>query len=387
MTEFSYWFRDVSDTPRFPTLSENINVDAIVIGGGIAGLSAAYFLSKAGIKTALLEANNIGSGDSGYTTAFATQFLDSLEATIATWDISKNGLNLLRQTITEEKIDCDWEDMEGICFTQKTDNDSQNKFLQTVKKLQKRDLSIEYLTNKVVSETVNLNVTAAYRKKENESQFHIRKFLIGLAKRAETSGTLIFENSEVIDIKRGNVVTVKTASGSIAAPWLVVATGEPAMSFFPATADNLTSVVSYILDVQYTGKKSFVPHALLWDDSEPYHYLRWVGPNEFLLGGEDWKMKEKKSKINPHLQLENWLTTICKKEDFKIINKWQGTLFYTPDMLPLIDSHPAYGKNIIFLTGFGGNGMTLGFLSGNIASDIIQQKKNNYQNLFLFNRF
>src|SRR6187551_2447373 len=52
----------------FPALSENLHVDVAVIGGGIAGVSTAYALSRAGKKVALLEANTIASGTTGRST-------------------------------------------------------------------------------------------------------------------------------------------------------------------------------------------------------------------------------------------------------------------------------------------------------------------------------
>lgn len=105
------------------------------------------------------------------------------------------------------------------------------------------------------------------------------------------------------------------------------------------------------------------------------------------MGGQDWLMKEPKPKIDPHQELKNWLNNFCiQKEKFKVVNKWQGSIFSTPDILPYIDSHPAYGKNVVFLAGWGGNGIAHGFLAGNIATDMIQNKSNKHQSIFSFNR-
>lgn len=379
----SYWFKAVSDRRRFLALHGEKKVDVVIIGGGIAGISTAYWLAKAGVKTALLEMGNIATGDSGYTTAMATHFLDSVDATVKAWDASEAGIELLQKTIQEEKISCDWQMVDGIGFSR--DSDLQ-EFAETVRTFQAKDAGVEYLNKNEASSTVGAPVEAAYRKKGSEGQFHIRKFLLGLAKLAIKNQALIFEDSEALDISLGNLITIKTAKGKIIADWLVVASGIPPLKFFPEVAKNLATAITYVINVKFIKDKPF-PRSIFWDNLEPYHYFRWVGDSELILGGQDWLMKSKKPTVDPHAELENWLRNLCGKDaEFKVVNKWQGSIFSTPDNLPYVGSHPAYGANIIFLTGWAGVGMAHGFLAGNIAADMIQKKENQFQKLFSFDR-
>ena len=64
----SFWI-DTTPETDYPSLENDIEVDAVIVGGGITGLTAAYLLKKNGIKTALLEANRIAKGVSAHTTA------------------------------------------------------------------------------------------------------------------------------------------------------------------------------------------------------------------------------------------------------------------------------------------------------------------------------
>ncbi|MGI8634621.1 MAG: FAD-dependent oxidoreductase, partial [Segetibacter sp.] len=65
--EFSYWM-DSATAPQYPVLENDIQVDVAILGGGIAGLSSAYTLKKAGLTVAVLEKKTVGSGITGHTT-------------------------------------------------------------------------------------------------------------------------------------------------------------------------------------------------------------------------------------------------------------------------------------------------------------------------------
>jgi glycine/D-amino acid oxidase-like deaminating enzyme len=58
------------------TLDRDLTVDALVIGGGMTGLTSAYLLAEAGVTVALVERQRIASGDTGHTTAHLTAVTD-----------------------------------------------------------------------------------------------------------------------------------------------------------------------------------------------------------------------------------------------------------------------------------------------------------------------
>ena len=55
----SCWIDSVKERNKFDALEENIKTDICIIGGGLAGLSTAYNLSKYKIRTVLLEKDEI----------------------------------------------------------------------------------------------------------------------------------------------------------------------------------------------------------------------------------------------------------------------------------------------------------------------------------------
>src|ERR687890_2660150 len=120
------WYANIEQPIKFAKLANNIPsseggepVDVVVIGGGIAGLTTAYLVSKSGKKVVVIEDGYIGSGETSRTTAHITHALDdryyNLEkrhgvqgARIAA-ESHTAAINLIESLIKEEKIDCDFE--------------------------------------------------------------------------------------------------------------------------------------------------------------------------------------------------------------------------------------------------------------------------------------
>jgi hypothetical protein len=75
MTNVPYWI-DSAPIKRFPGLKKNTNVDAVVVGAGVTGITTAYLLKKAGLTVALIERERVASIDTGHTTAHLTYVTD-----------------------------------------------------------------------------------------------------------------------------------------------------------------------------------------------------------------------------------------------------------------------------------------------------------------------
>jgi len=67
----SFWSK-TETLPGRPALPGDLKADAAVIGAGLAGVLTAYFLQAAGLRTVVLEASRIGSGQTKNTTAKIT---------------------------------------------------------------------------------------------------------------------------------------------------------------------------------------------------------------------------------------------------------------------------------------------------------------------------
>src|SRR5207302_6179302 len=78
----SIW-QATADVPTFPALDEDLTVDVCIVGAGIAGLTTAYELARAGRRVAVLDDGPIGGGETGRTTAHIATAVDDYYHEIA----------------------------------------------------------------------------------------------------------------------------------------------------------------------------------------------------------------------------------------------------------------------------------------------------------------
>ncbi len=77
----SYWMAS-TESQDYPALDRDINVDVLIVGGGLTGITCAYFLQKEGMRVAILEADRIAQGTTGHTTAKITSQHDIIYSKI-----------------------------------------------------------------------------------------------------------------------------------------------------------------------------------------------------------------------------------------------------------------------------------------------------------------
>ena len=70
----NYWFTTLLGIkePIQPPLTSDIEADILIVGGGAAGLAAAYSLMDKGVKVVLLERNICGGSSTGKSAGFLT---------------------------------------------------------------------------------------------------------------------------------------------------------------------------------------------------------------------------------------------------------------------------------------------------------------------------
>ena len=114
----SLWIGTGPDAPEHPELDRDVETDVAVIGGGIVGVTTALLLKEAGLRVALIEADRIGLGVTGHTTAKVSSqhgfVYDRLASRFGAENAAIYGaaneaaLRWMADRVEADGIDCDW---------------------------------------------------------------------------------------------------------------------------------------------------------------------------------------------------------------------------------------------------------------------------------------
>ncbi len=393
-SNISYWL-DTAPAIKFKALKSDKQTDVLVIGGGIAGLTSAYCLIKEGKKVILVDDGNIGSGESGRTTAHLTCALDdryySLEkyfgeegAKLAAQS-HMEAIDWIEKTVSTEKIDCNFKRVDGYLFADPTDaKDALDKEFEATRRAGLNTKRLDIVP------VINSETDSGCIKFPGQGQFHIMKYLQGLADAIIAMGGEIYTGTHIDNIEKNK------ASGkgfSIGAKDIIVATNSPINDWLQMHTKQYP-YRTYVIGIRI--EKGSLPDNLWWDTGnqdakwsvKPYHYARIdTSPREhdvLIIGGEDHKIGQADAeKINEEDRYEALIYWALRHFPVQadIVYKWSG------QVLEPVDSLGYLGKNqgddhIYIITGDSGNGMTHCTLGGLIITDLIMKRKNKYSELY-----
>lgn len=357
--------------------------DALVIGGGITGLTTALLLQKQGKQTVIAEAYTLGFGTTGGTSAHLNTFFDATYADVES-DFSEDAAKLLAQCgkeaysiiagfADEYGIDCDLESKDGYLYAE---TDDEAKILDEI-------LTASQKAGIEVEEAETNGVKVPFKKSivfKNQGQFHPLKYLYGLAKAYVNAGGIILENTFIreqsyqdgVHHAKGDDVTIK-AKNFIYATHL-----PPGINIFDATCAPYRS---YVIGVTLKNDADY-PDALSYDSKDPYHYFRTHvvdGQKYLLVGGEDHKTGHEDPEA-AFDTLENYIRDYYDVDEVGF--KWSSQYYVPNDQLPFIGQMPMGDENLYVATGYNGNGMMFGTISGKMISDAILDVDSPYKDLF-----
>ncbi len=357
-----------------------MEVDAAVVGGGIAGLQTAYQLMRAGLKIAVVESGRIVEDVTGYTTGKLTsqhgpiykRLVDELgpqKAQIYA-DANQGAIGKIASLIEEHAVDCDLHESEAYLFTEQEENlDAIKAQLEPAKRLG--------LPASFVEETPLYFAYGALRF-EHQFRWHPRKFLMFLAGEIAVGGGYVLEETRALDVvKEGKKLLLKTDKGVVRARSVVIATNRP---FFhnELFAPVLHPVRSYVLGVRLADE---TPEGLFFSIDGQGSSMRPqpVGDHQiFMVGGWDDKL--------PVYETAGQYELVEKyaEERFNIASvdyHWFTQDQSTPDRLPLVGLMPG-SDNIYVAAGFNGWGMTTSYVSATVIRDLITGSHNSAAALF-----
>ncbi len=357
----SIWLDTIKEK-HFPTLKERKNVDVLIIGGGLTGISLLYELKDTNFNVCLVERGKIGHGITSKSTA-KINYLQGITYSKIQKEVSKTSAHLylhsqldaikrIKEIIAKEKIDCDFEEVTSYVYEMKE---------------KKKELENEYLFLQKEGCPVKLEDHRISAK--NNYVFHPLKYLYALSEKCLEKQKEIYENTIITNIESQKDGYLCTGTSTIYAKKIVLACHYPFL-LFPFFLPLRTYIEkSYIL-AQKTplyAKESWIttPKEIL---SKRYYSYK-NESYEIILGASHILGNKKNERQN--------FSQIMQKHNPEYI--WSNEDIMTSDYMPYIGS---IQKDYYISTGYNTWGMTNSILGSMIIKDIILQKENPYVKVF-----
>jgi glycine/D-amino acid oxidase-like deaminating enzyme len=380
----SFWLNDspyhvVRSTPELPSRSQ-----VVVIGGGITGVSTAYWLRKQGIDVTLLEQRGISEGATGrngghIAAAPIEQFIAALktygrDTAYAMWEYSKRTTQAIKDFVAEHNVRCDLQFSGGAELA--LSQEERIHIQKIAETLAKYGFEFDYWDADTCAEKMHSPDFVGGFFLDVRGQLWAAKLVFAIAEQALQLGANFQTQTPVTMIERTRShLIVRSDRGDIYADHVVHATNAWANQLLPFLKDIIRPIRGQVLVTE--------PVERLWDfgfsTNYDYEYCIQRPDLRIVLGGMRWKSPTYEENINDDTQVESHVSKGLREflpkhfsalKQVQIEQEWTGIMGFSPDHNPLIGELPDRPNEWI-AAGFTGHGMSRTFYAGKAIAELI----------------
>lgn len=376
----SYYAATAHPAPPRPELAGQERADVCVVGGGIAGCSAALDLASRGYRVVLLEARRVGwgaSGRSGGQAIFgfgASQdvVVDQVgpEAARLMWDVSVEALALLRHRVEEHRIDCDlhWGHLHVAT------KERQRRELEALH----AELGERYgYAGTRMLDRPDVEALLATRRycaglyDPGSGHLHPLNYTLGLARAAETAGARIFEASRVRSVRHGGTVRLSTSAGHVDADHVIFSRGGYLDGVRTVADWRVMPVGTYVVATQPLGeariRELVRENVAVADVNFVLDYFRCSADHRLLFGGRV-SYSGIDARNTGRATRARMLRVFPQLADARLDYVWGGYVDITMNRVP---DFGRIAPNVLYLQGFSGHGIAMAGMAGRLAADAV----------------
>lgn len=374
----SWYAATMVETPSRPPLSLDLDIDVCVIGGGLAGLTAAREIARRGWSVVLLERGRLAHSASGRNTGFVLPGFGAdadrlvarvgFERTKDLWSLAQAGLDYVRGTVASEKA-AGVDPQNGWLYVSKKDNS--DEFLSYVALLGELGCEIEgWPTERVrtVLRSERYFYAINYLK---ALTIHPLNYALALAAAAERDGARIFEATPALSIDPSGVrKRIVTPGARLRADHVVLCGNVELGGLLPRLAATLVPLTTYAITTAPLGEKlaeTVGYRGGISDSDHADNHYRIVGGDRLMLSGRatTWARDARRYVAALTGDIKR---TYPQLGDVTAEYAWNGTLGLTVHRMPQIGE---LGPGVWLASGFGGHGLNTTATAGNLIARAI----------------
>jgi glycine/D-amino acid oxidase-like deaminating enzyme/nitrite reductase/ring-hydroxylating ferredoxin subunit len=372
----SLWMA-TSEWAERPVLGGDMSVQAVVIGSGITGLTAARLLSEQGMTVAVIESRRVCSGVTGLTTAKVTALQSTIyselserwgdETSTAYAAANVEGLEMIRRRAQVDSIECDLRRAPAVTYAETSDG--VGKIESEVEAARRAGLEVSFTTES----DLPFEIAGAVRL-EDQAQFHPRNYCLGLLRGILAEGGAVFEKTRATDID-ATAGEVTTDRGTVSAEVIVVASHIPFVDTGAYFA-RMTASRSYAVAFRSQDEP---PSGMYISVDLPIRSIRSTGDGYTIVGGEAHPSGTDVDTEGRYGALASWSQDRFGATD--IDYRWSAQDYRSVDGLPYVGPLGSSGR-VFMATGFAKWGMANGTIAAAIMVDLAMGRDNPLASVF-----
>ncbi|TVX95494.1 NAD(P)/FAD-dependent oxidoreductase [Cohnella terricola] len=375
-----YWPGTYPNPQRYPALSGRKATRAVIIGGGMSGVTCGFALAKSGISAILIERSRIASGSTSANTGLLQYSNDAMLSDFAVTLGEQAAVRFYRACKNASEQLCDIAeglsrnaDLKRRCSLYYASSPGDVPTLRReYEMLDRNGFDAEWLEEEQIATLFPFRKAAAIVTR-GDAEVNPFLFVHALAEESCRSGLDIYENTEMLSVESTSEgYKVKTNDGEIETEHIIYAVG-----YVPEQAGGRW--VNAALNRSYAIVTEPVPSLadwherfLLWETARPYLYLRTTTDNRIIMGGLDENVRQPvltKSELHTRsMRLLTELRMLFPEYAPRIGYEWCATFGESPDGLPWIGEDPDR-QGQYYCLGYGGNGTIYSLIGAELIRD------------------
>jgi len=383
---------------QYEYLTEDLDTEVIIVGGGVTGSIVGYYFSKANIPAVILEKERVAHCSTSITTSLLQYELDSnarqleeyttLDNVIMSYKLGLKALDEIDEFIKKYGNKCKYQRKDTLLYTSKDEEIKEMKEEYEIRK--KAGIDVKYISKE--DNPFSINLKGGVYGVNGGAQLDPYEYTHELLDVSCNMGLKVYENTEVIDIKYlENSVEVITSYGyKVKGKKVIIATGYNTERFTKRNFGHKT--VTYNIVTKPVDRfDGWFNKVLIRDNCDPYNYFRTTEDNRIIAGGEDIDfynniLNEKVAKEKYEILLNRIKNMFPKINSIESEYEYCGGFISSQDNLGFFGEDPNH-KNLWYCLGYGANGILFAILGGMILSKFYKGEIDDNMKLFKVDRF
>ncbi|WP_104173874.1 FAD-dependent oxidoreductase [Arthrobacter sp. Y81] len=368
---FASLWAATSASTGYAALNADLDVDVAVIGGGIAGLTAALALKREGQTVAVLEAARVGTGVTGNTTGKVTSLhrlaytelagRHGAETARLYGEANEAAIQHVAGTVAEEGIDCGFRRVSNYTYAES----------DATLDLVREEAALAGRLGLPASFTTEVPLPFAVKgavRFDDQAQIHALRYVQGLARAVDGDGSFVFEDSPATGFRDGSPAVVDAARGSVRAREIIVATN------MPIEDRGIFAERCYLHRSYIVAARSDLPplDSTFLSVDEPMRSILTIGldgTSYVLAGGEGHPASERHESAERYRRLSSFARDRLGARE--IVYRWSTQDAMPADGLPYVGPMSPESRHVHVITGLRKWGLTNGTAAALILRDTL----------------